>query len=42
MPLRLGRKGRRHVQQRFLGDRHLLDYATLVTELVVGPAALGA
>jgi trehalose synthase len=32
---RLGRNARRHVEQRFLGDRHLLDYATLLEELVV-------
>ena len=32
----LGRNGRRHVEQRFLGDRHLLDYATLLAELVAG------
>jgi trehalose synthase len=32
----LGRNGRRHVEQRFLGDRHLLDYATLLTDLVTG------
>jgi trehalose synthase len=38
----LGRNGRRRAEQRFLGDRHLLDYATLLTELVVGPPALGA
>jgi trehalose synthase len=32
--VRLGRNGRLRVEQRFLGDRHLLDYATLITELV--------
>ena len=32
----LGRNGRRRVEQRFLGDRHLLDYATLLAELVAG------
>jgi trehalose synthase len=31
---RLGRNARRHVEQHFLGDRHLLDYATLLEELV--------
>jgi trehalose synthase len=33
---RLGQNARRRVEQRFLGDRHLLDYATLITELVEG------
>lgn len=32
--LRLARNGRRHVEQSFLGDRHLLDYAALLTELL--------
>lgn len=31
---RLGRNARRRVERRFLGDRHLLDYAELITELV--------
>jgi trehalose synthase len=31
----LGRNGRRRAEQRFLGDRHLFDYATLLAELVV-------
>ena len=31
---RLARNGRRHVEQRFLGDRHLLQYAELLTELI--------
>jgi trehalose synthase len=31
---RLGRNGRRHVEDRFLGDRHLLQYAELLTQLV--------
>ena len=31
---RLARNGRRHVEQSFLGDRHLLDYAALLTELL--------
>ena len=31
---RLARNGRRHIEQRFLGDRHLLQYAELVTELL--------
>jgi trehalose synthase len=31
---RLGRNGRLHVEQRFLGDRHLLQYAELLTQLV--------
>ncbi len=30
----LGRNGRRRAEQLFLGDRHLLDYATLLAELV--------
>jgi trehalose synthase len=34
--VRLGRNGRLRVEQRFLGDRHLLDYATLITQLVTG------
>ena len=34
--VRLGRNGRVQVERRFLGDRHLLDYATLITELVTG------
>lgn len=33
---RLGRNGRLRVERRFLGDRHLLDYAMLVTDLVTG------
>ena len=32
--VRLGRNGRLRVEQRFLGDRHLLDYRTLITELL--------
>jgi trehalose synthase len=31
---RLARNGRRHVERRFLGDRHLLQYAELLTELI--------
>ena len=31
---RLARNGRRHIEQRFLGDRHLLQYAELFTELL--------
>jgi len=31
---RLARGGRRHVEHRFLGDRHLLQYAELLTSLV--------
>jgi len=31
---RLGRNARRHVERHFLGDRHLLDYAALVTTLL--------
>jgi trehalose synthase len=31
---RLARNGRRHVELRFLGDRHLLQYAELLTELL--------
>ncbi len=31
---RLAQNGRRHIQQRFLGDRHLLQYAELLTEIV--------
>jgi trehalose synthase len=30
----LGQNARRRVEQRFLGDRHLLDYAALIRELV--------
>ena len=33
---RLARNGRRHVERRFLGDRHLLQYAELLTELLGG------
>ena len=33
---RLARNGRRRVEQRFLGDRHLLDYAALVGALLEG------
>ena len=31
---RLARNGRSHVEHRFLGDRHLLQYAELLTELI--------
>jgi trehalose synthase len=31
---RFGRNARRRVEQRFLGDRHLFDYARLITRLV--------
>ena len=31
---RLAHNGRRHIEQRFLGDRHLLQYAELLTEIV--------
>ena len=31
---RLAHNGRRHIEQRFLGDRHLLQYAELLTELL--------
>ena len=31
---RLARNGRRHVERRFLGDRHLLQYAELLTALL--------
>ena len=31
---RLGRNARSHVERHFLGDRHLLEYAALITELV--------
>jgi trehalose synthase len=31
---RLGRNGRRHIERHFLGDRHLLQYAELLTELI--------
>ena len=31
---RLARNGRRHVEQRFLGDRHLLQYAELLATLL--------
>jgi trehalose synthase len=31
---RLARNGRRHIEERFLGDRHLLQYAELLTELL--------
>jgi trehalose synthase len=31
---RLGRNARSHVERHFLGDRHLLDYGALITELV--------
>jgi trehalose synthase len=31
---RLARNGRRHVERWFLGDRHLLQYAVLLTELL--------
>ena len=33
---RLAHNGRRHIEQRFLGDRHLLQYAELLTELLNG------
>jgi trehalose synthase len=33
---RLARGGRRYVEKHFLGDRQLLDYAALVTEIVAG------
>jgi trehalose synthase len=31
---RLGRNARSHVERRFLGDRHLLEYAALIAELL--------
>ena len=31
---RLGRNARTHVERRFLGDRHLLEYAALIAELL--------
>jgi trehalose synthase len=31
---RLARNGRSHIEHRFLGDRHLLQYAELLTELI--------
>ena len=31
---RMARNGRSHVEHRFLGDRHLLQYAELLTELI--------
>jgi trehalose synthase len=31
---RLARNGRRHIERHFLGDRHLLQYAELLTELL--------
>jgi trehalose synthase len=31
---RLARNGRRHIERHFLGDRHLLQYAQLLTELI--------
>jgi trehalose synthase len=31
---RLGRNARSHVERHFLGDRHLLEYAVLITELI--------
>ena len=31
---RMGRNGRRHIEHRFLADRHLLQYAELLTELL--------
>jgi trehalose synthase len=31
---RLAHNGRRHIEQRFLGDRHLLQYAELLTDLL--------
>jgi trehalose synthase len=32
--MRLARNGRSHIAQHFLGDRHLLQYAELLTELL--------
>ena len=32
---RLAQNGRRHIERRFLGDRHLLQYAELLTDLLV-------
>ncbi len=34
---RLARNGRRHIERRFLGDRHLLQYADLLTALLDAP-----
>ena len=31
---RLGRNARTHVERRFLGDRHLVEYATLISDLL--------
>jgi trehalose synthase len=31
---RLGRNARSHVERHFLGDRHLLEYAAAITELI--------
>jgi hypothetical protein len=31
---RLGRNARTHVERRFLGDRHLVEYATLIADLL--------
>ncbi len=31
---RIGRNGRRHIEHRFLPDRHLLQYAELLTDLL--------
>jgi len=33
---RLGRNARSHVERHFLGDRHLLEYGALITELLAG------
>jgi len=33
---RLGRNARSHVERHFLGDRHLLKYGALITELLAG------
>ena len=31
---RLAQDGRRHIEQQFLGDRHLLQYAELLSQLI--------
>ena len=31
---RLGRNARSHVERRFLGDRHLVEYATLIGDVL--------
>ncbi|HXW35266.1 MAG TPA: glycosyltransferase [Acidimicrobiales bacterium] len=37
----MGRRARRHVLERFVGDRHLLAYANLMRELVTGAPVSG-